>query len=81
MTCLHYDNDRDRCNLGLYGGKPSPGVCFRCEHWDGPMRGAGDVVAKLTTSVGVKPCGKCKRRQGWSNKIFPRKSAKDSRQG
>jgi len=23
------------CGVGLYGGKPSPGVCRRCEHFKG----------------------------------------------
>lgn len=31
--------------------------------------GLGDVVATITSSVGIKPCGGCKRRQEWLNKI------------
>ena len=41
MTCRHY---RNGCTLGLYGGKPSPGVCRQCPSYSGPPRGLGDVV-------------------------------------
>lgn len=35
------------------------------------VRGLGDVVAKITTFVGVKPCEACKKRQEKWNKLFP----------
>lgn len=35
------------------------------------MRGAGDLVARITTAVGVKPCEPCKRRQQALNRWFP----------
>lgn len=41
MTCRHY---RNGCTLGLYGGRPSPGVCRQCHSYSGPWRGAGDAV-------------------------------------
>ena len=41
MTCRHY---KDGCSLGLYGGRPSPGVCRQCPSYSGPPRGLGDVV-------------------------------------
>ena len=41
MTCRHY---RNGCTLGLYGGRPSPGVCRRCPSYRGPWRGLGDAV-------------------------------------
>lgn len=44
MTCRHYDNG---CSLGLYGGKPSPGVCRQCASYRGPWRGAGDAVRAI----------------------------------
>jgi len=34
-----------------------------------PSRGLGDTIAKLTSSVGIKPCGACKRRQEKLNKL------------
>ncbi len=36
-------------------------------------RGLGDTVAKLTTALGVKPCGRCKQRQDKLNKLLPYK--------
>lgn len=60
-----------RCSLGLYGGRPSFGTCLRCEKYDGPARGLGDYIAKITSAVGVKPCGECKERQKKWNKKFP----------
>lgn len=36
-----------------------------------PMRGLGDVVEKVTKSVGVKPCSSCKKRKEEWNKKFP----------
>lgn len=34
-------------------------------------RGFGDTIAKVTKAVGVKPCGRCKKRQEALNKRFP----------
>lgn len=34
-------------------------------------KGLGDTVAKITKAVGIKPCGKCKKRQARLNKMFP----------
>lgn len=36
-----------------------------------PIRGLGDLVAKATTTIGIKPCGKCKERQAMLNKLVP----------
>ena len=36
-------------------------------------KGLGDTVAKITKAVGIKPCGKCKKRQALLNKAFPYK--------
>jgi hypothetical protein len=33
------------------------------------VKGLGDVIAALTSAVGIKPCKGCKRRQAWLNKI------------
>lgn len=35
------------------------------------MRGLGDVVAAVTTAVGIKPCGGCKQRQAALNRLVP----------
>lgn len=36
-----------------------------------PRVGLGDVVAKATSAVGIKPCGGCARRQAALNKATP----------
>lgn len=33
--------------------------------------GAGDVVALVTTSLGVKPCAGCERRRAMLNALLP----------
>jgi len=35
------------------------------------LRGLGDVVATVTTALGVKPCGGCKERQKTLNDAVP----------
>lgn len=34
-------------------------------------RGVGDLIAKATKAVGVKPCGGCQKRRKKLNKILP----------
>jgi hypothetical protein len=36
-----------------------------------PLRGLGDVVANVTSAVGIKPCGGCKQRQEKLNQLVP----------
>jgi len=36
-----------------------------------PSRGLGDTVAKITSAVGIKPCGGCKERQVLLNRVLP----------
>lgn len=43
-----------------------------------PARGLGDVVAKMTQKMGIKPCGGCKKRQQWLNEKFPFKLDSDT---
>lgn len=63
------------CAKGLHGGKPSVGVCLSvCMEYDGPSRGAGDLLAKaigVVTFGKVKPCGGCKARQAALNAAMP----------
>jgi hypothetical protein len=33
--------------------------------------GAGDTIAKVTSLLGIKPCGKCKERQQRANRAAP----------
>jgi hypothetical protein len=34
-------------------------------------RGLGDTLAKITSAVGIKPCGGCKTRQEALNRLVP----------
>jgi hypothetical protein len=34
-----------------------------------PLRGLGDVVARVTSAIGIKPCGGCKKRQQKLNEL------------
>ena len=43
---------------------------------DDKSRGLGDTIAKMTKSVGIKPCGGCKKRQAILNKAVPYKVKK-----
>lgn len=40
-------------------------------------KGLGDTVAKITSKVGIRPCGGCKKRQKWLNKQFPYQNSLD----
>ena len=44
--------------------------------WDPSQksRGLGDTVAKITSAIGIKPCGGCKERQDKLNKLIPYKN-------
>jgi hypoxanthine phosphoribosyltransferase len=35
------------------------------------IKGAGDVVAKVTSAIGISPCGKCNERKKKLNRILP----------
>jgi hypothetical protein len=35
------------------------------------ITGAGDVIATITETVGIKPCAGCQKRQEKLNKLFP----------
>ena len=41
-------------------------------------KGLGDTIAKATNAVGIKSCGKCKKRQAKLNKMFPYKNGKNN---
>lgn len=68
------------CSLGLYGGRPSAGVCGVCNSYEGPARGFGDTVAKFTKATGIEKlvkavkqdCG-CAKRRITLNQFLPYK--------
>lgn len=41
--------------------------------------GVGDVIEGVTKSVGIKPCGGCKKRRDYLNEKFPFKKIDDPR--
>jgi pantoate kinase len=43
--------------------------CFSAPKGVKEKKGLGDVVAAMTSAVGIRPCKGCKRRQAWLNKI------------
>lgn len=45
-----------------------------------PITGAGDIVAKVTDFIGIKPCEACKERQARWNTLFPNKLSKRMRE-
>ena len=73
------------CDLGLYGGRPSHGVCLRvCDQYDGPARGRGDVLHKLikTVTLGtVTPCKGCNGRVRDMNAKHPSKQTQGILEG
>ncbi len=54
------------CSVGEYD-RPSFGVCLKaCSAYDGPSRGAGDLLDKMiktATNGKVTPCGGCNKRK------------------
>lgn len=68
ITCKHWSEcgctSCGCCDLDLFGGRPSYGTCLKvCDKYHGPVRGRGDLIAKITKMVGIKPCSGCKDRQ------------------
>ncbi len=40
-------------------------------HPSGEILGLGDVISKVTSAIGIKPCGGCGRRRELLNAKFP----------
>jgi len=78
MSCVH--KFADRCNLGLFGGKPSDDDCDSCDQYSGPDRGLGDRVHSALSTFGVdriakavmpsRGCG-CGKRRAKLNQLVP----------
>lgn len=52
---------------------PEDEIAAHIDAWtpEQASRGLGDTVAKITTKLGIKPCGGCKKRQKVLNKLIP----------
>ena len=55
-----------RCQRTLTTRRPASEAKAICK-----LRGLGDVVASVTSAVGIKPCGGCKERQAALNRLVP----------
>jgi hypothetical protein len=67
LTRLRYrwnGDERMRC-FHIVGGEPVAADC------PPKFTGLGDVIADGTKALGVKPCGKCRKRQAWLNRVTP----------
>lgn len=79
-ACWNYVGGR--CTLGLVGGNPTQEDCDGCSKYDGPSRGLGDDVHRITSTTGIekvaeyisnltgKDCG-CGKRRKKLNQAFP----------
>lgn len=57
--------------MGTTEAVPEPRFNITIPWWEqGRTAGAGDVVEKAASAVGVKPCGGCKRRRKALNRVF-----------
>ena len=77
MRCSfeHIDASTVRCSVCGFIGKsvlPVESIRRNCPGWNSslPARGLGDTIAKVTTALGIKPCGGCKKRQEALNKLI-----------
>lgn len=70
MTCEHKTGD-GKCGKGVFLlDQPVPiYVCNRCSRYEGPVRGLGDMVARVTKAIGIAPCGGCQKRRELLNKV------------
>jgi hypothetical protein len=84
LTCLHV-RPGPRCVLELATPDCLPTACETCEHYRGPSRGLGDVVAKVAQATGVaaavkavvgEGCG-CGKRRAALNRAVPFKEGAD----
>jgi hypothetical protein len=46
---------------------------------DGEVRGLGDLIKRVTSAVGIEPCGNCDRRAEVLNRIMPFRAGRPSR--
>jgi hypothetical protein len=47
------------------------GISQALNQKNAPVRGAGDVVARVTSALGIKPCQSCEERRKALNKLMP----------
>lgn len=62
------------CTQGMLRVNVAPDKIRRTCDGEQESRGLGDTIAKITTAIGIKPCGGCKDRQAALNKLVPYKT-------
>lgn len=65
------------CGAAMQGAAPAEGAdrfaSVHSAHEQAPSHyGFGDLVARATSAVGIKPCAPCKKRQAQLNGLLPR---------
>ena len=84
QTCRDKDGGRGfRIGLGNAFKMPDDAPDFVCPHgkewgWLKPSTGLGDTVGKILKAMGLKECGKCKKRKKALNKLVPYKAEGES---
>jgi hypothetical protein len=73
MTCIHLKVRMCTCARAPTFNRAVPSiVCNQCAHYEGPARGAGDIVHAVTTATGIArvvgSCGACAERRVALNK-------------
>ena len=91
VTCRKFISERctEPLALPLYGDEPSPGICRRCQYYEGPSRGLGDIVHTIAQVTGAarlakayerrtgRSCG-CQARREALNDALPKLSTRDN---
>lgn len=52
MNCVYRDPN-SVCRLPIMAGPTTDDRCALCIHYRGPLRGLGDVVARVTNATGI----------------------------
>lgn len=85
MNCVYFHPTPLRCKIKAATPEQLPAACDTCEHYRGPSRGLGDVVAKVAQATGVaaavkavagEGCG-CGKRRAALNRAVPFREGAD----
>ena len=72
MSCIHLKDGKCTGEASpFHGTRVMPSVCRSCPAYDGPIRGAGDVIATVTKAFRIEACGKCQQRREALNRALP----------
>lgn len=72
MSCIHLKDGKCTGEASPFKGtRVVPSACRCCPAYDGPIRGAGDVIATVTKVFRIETCGKCQQRREALNRALP----------